>query len=102
LRQRRTKIDACQAALELGDGAACAASARQVLERYPEDDDAIDLLAAGDSLHTAVEALIRRAERQITLHDTKGATRTLKILQRMAPKNDQAMELARGLEAKKS
>jgi tetratricopeptide (TPR) repeat protein len=93
--ERAKQIGACREAVRRGDGKTCAETAKILLERYPEDDDARDLHTTGECIEKIVTALLSLAERQIASDDRGGAEETLECVLRVAPKHPKARELLR-------
>jgi predicted Zn finger-like uncharacterized protein len=93
--ERATSLGVCHEAVRRGDGKTCAESAKALLERYPDDDDARDLHTTGECMEKIVTALLSRSERQIASGDRKGAEETIECLLRVAPGHERARELLR-------
>lgn len=93
--ERARLLQLCEAALLQGDGRACADSARQLLDRYPDDDDARDLHTTGESMEKMVGALLARAHRQRTNGEPDAAKTTVECLLRFAPGHPKAKDLLR-------
>jgi predicted Zn finger-like uncharacterized protein len=90
----RTKLlDACHKAVKRGDGKMCAESAKQLLDRYPEDDDARDLHTTGECMEKMVVALLARAQRLAATGDRAAAAETAECLLRIAPGHVKAKAL---------
>lgn len=84
---RAERISTATAAIGRGDGAGCLAAATALVEAHPDDDEAANLKRIGESLETLVESLAAQARLQNERSDQEEASRTLALLERIAPEH---------------